>query len=94
MKRSLIAAALFATTAFANAADVPAADTTIVLVHGAFADGSSWDKVIPLLHAKGYRWWPCKIRSARWLTMLLPPGAWSMRKPARWYWSATRGAAP
>ena len=56
MKRSLIAAALFATTAFANAADVPAAaDTTIVLVHGAFADGSSWDKVIPLLHAKGYK---------------------------------------
>jgi pimeloyl-ACP methyl ester carboxylesterase len=27
----------------------------IVLVHGAFADGSSWAKVIPLLEAKGYR---------------------------------------
>src|SRR5258707_4955141 len=27
----------------------------IVLVHGAFADGSSWSKVIPLLLAKGYR---------------------------------------
>jgi pimeloyl-ACP methyl ester carboxylesterase len=27
--------------------------TTVVLVHGAFADGSSWDKVIPLLQAKG-----------------------------------------
>jgi len=26
----------------------------IVLVHGAFADGSSWAKVIPLLKAKGY----------------------------------------
>lgn len=26
----------------------------IVLVHGAFADGSSWSKVIPLLEAKGY----------------------------------------
>ena len=25
----------------------------VVLVHGAFADGSSWDKVIPLLQAKG-----------------------------------------
>jgi pimeloyl-ACP methyl ester carboxylesterase len=25
----------------------------VVLVHGAFADGSSWDKVIPLLEAKG-----------------------------------------
>ena len=29
------------------------AGTTVVLVHGAFADGSSWDKVIPLLQAKG-----------------------------------------
>ena len=27
----------------------------IVLVHGAFADGSSWSKVIPLLQAKGYK---------------------------------------
>jgi pimeloyl-ACP methyl ester carboxylesterase len=26
----------------------------IVLVHGAFADGSSWSKVIPLLEAKGF----------------------------------------
>jgi pimeloyl-ACP methyl ester carboxylesterase len=28
---------------------------TVVLIHGAFADGSSWDKVIPLLHAKGLK---------------------------------------
>ncbi|WP_290975461.1 alpha/beta hydrolase [Herbaspirillum sp.] len=27
----------------------------IVLVHGAFTDGSSWSKVITLLHQKGYR---------------------------------------
>jgi pimeloyl-ACP methyl ester carboxylesterase len=27
---------------------------TIVLVHGAFADGSSWDKIVPMLLAKGY----------------------------------------
>src|SRR5579862_3955792 len=26
----------------------------VVLVHGAFADGSSWAKVIPLLEAKGF----------------------------------------
>ena len=26
----------------------------VVLVHGAFADGSSWSKVIPLLQAQGY----------------------------------------
>jgi pimeloyl-ACP methyl ester carboxylesterase len=28
-------------------------ETTIVLVHGAWADGSSWGRVIPLLQAKG-----------------------------------------
>lgn len=53
MKRTLIASALFAAASFAQAA--PANDTTVVLVHGAFADGSSWDQVIPLLHAKGYK---------------------------------------
>ena len=33
----------------------PAPVRNIVLVHGAFADGSSFAKVIPLLEAKGYR---------------------------------------
>lgn len=28
---------------------------TVVLVHGAFADGSSWNKVIPLLQARGLK---------------------------------------
>ena len=28
--------------------------TSIVLVHGAFADGSSWNKVIPLLETEGF----------------------------------------
>jgi pimeloyl-ACP methyl ester carboxylesterase len=32
----------------------PTAAKTIVLVHGAFADGSSWDKVTPILQAAGY----------------------------------------
>lgn len=32
----------------------PAAGKSIVLVHGAWADGSSWDKVVPLLEQKGY----------------------------------------
>jgi pimeloyl-ACP methyl ester carboxylesterase len=35
---------------FKKAAEKP----TIVLVHGAFADGSSWNKVIPILQKKGY----------------------------------------
>ena len=45
-----------ATSIAASAKSVPAqtAQPTIVLVHGAFADGSSWAKVIPILQAKGY----------------------------------------
>src|SRR2546421_11729707 len=35
-------------------AQSPAAKPTIVLVHGAFADGSSWSKVIPILERDGY----------------------------------------
>jgi pimeloyl-ACP methyl ester carboxylesterase len=31
-----------------------AAVKNVVLVHGAFADGTSWSKVIPLLRAEGY----------------------------------------
>ncbi|WP_413288013.1 alpha/beta fold hydrolase [Bdellovibrio sp. HCB337] len=30
-------------------------DKTVVLVHGAFADGSSWNDVIPLLQSKGLK---------------------------------------
>ena len=49
------AALLSATTSFAQ--DSTAASSApiknVVLVHGLFADGSSWGKVIPLLQAKG-----------------------------------------
>src|SRR5476649_3061590 len=62
MKRNAIHTALFATAILSAAATLPAhaaAPTsdanavTVVLVHGAFADGSGWNKVIPLLQAKG-----------------------------------------
>jgi pimeloyl-ACP methyl ester carboxylesterase len=50
-----------AAVAFALSACVASLDAApstpiknIVLVHGAFADGSSWAKVIPLLQAKGF----------------------------------------
>jgi pimeloyl-ACP methyl ester carboxylesterase len=36
-----------------KAQSVPSGVKNVVLVHGAFADGSSWAKVIPLLQAKG-----------------------------------------
>lgn len=39
---------------FAQTATAPA-QPTVVLVHGAWADGSSWNKVIPLLQAKGIK---------------------------------------
>ena len=35
-------------------AQTSAAKPTIVLVHGAFADGSSWERVIPILQRDGY----------------------------------------
>ena len=49
----LAAAALGMTTAAGPAAAQAA--KTVVLVHGAFSDGSVWGKVIPLLQAKGLK---------------------------------------
>ncbi|MDR9750235.1 alpha/beta hydrolase [Pseudomonas sp. SZMC_28357] len=43
------------TAQLSAAASNPLADTTVVLVHGAYADGSSWNKVIPLLRAQGLK---------------------------------------
>lgn len=55
--RLLVAATAFALTATqAGAATVDAnAKPSVVIVHGAFADGSDWSKVIPLLQAKGVK---------------------------------------
>jgi pimeloyl-ACP methyl ester carboxylesterase len=49
---ALVMLALATAAPFATAA--PTAIKNIVLVHGAFADATSWSKVIPLLEAKGY----------------------------------------
>src|SRR3989442_11295822 len=57
MQRILVAAVvsimLSAWAAASSAAPAPPIKN-IVLVHGAFADGSSWSKVIKILQAKGY----------------------------------------
>ncbi|HTD85368.1 MAG TPA: alpha/beta hydrolase, partial [Candidatus Binatia bacterium] len=55
-KLSCMAAAALAFSAFQGfAQQVPSQPVkNIVLVHGAFADGSSWSKVIRILQAKGY----------------------------------------
>ena len=54
--RSMISVAVFSTAvaAFGGPAASQTEDPiTVVLVHGAFADGSSWNEIIPLLQAEG-----------------------------------------
>jgi len=61
MKRVLVSAAVIGGLFGAVAAQAAQKDdlkddlkgTNVVLVHGAFADGSSWNRVIPLLEARG-----------------------------------------
>src|SRR5881396_2968260 len=50
---AVVSVMLSAWAAAGSAAPAPPIKN-IVLVHGAFADGSSWAKVIPILLAKGY----------------------------------------
>ncbi|MBS1665491.1 MAG: alpha/beta hydrolase [Bacteroidetes bacterium] len=56
--RQMITGALMASftmlTLPASSQTVSKGVKNIVLVHGAFADGSSWERIIPILHAKGY----------------------------------------
>ena len=53
--RALIVAAALAVHAIGAARAAEAVKPTIVLVHGAFLDGSSWSKVTPRLQAAGYK---------------------------------------
>lgn len=46
-------AAVLSRTEDAQTHTAPKGVKNVVLVHGAFADGSSWSKIIPLLQAKG-----------------------------------------
>ena len=50
---AIVAACLCASLSLAQDASATKVKN-IVLVHGAFADGTSWSKVIPLLEARGY----------------------------------------
>jgi pimeloyl-ACP methyl ester carboxylesterase len=49
----LMAAAAASLPAVAQTTAAPVRARNVVLVHGAWADGSSWDKVIPILQAAG-----------------------------------------
>ena len=53
IRLAAVAIALLVCAQAASAAPAPGVKN-IVLVHGAFADGSSWARVIPILQAKGY----------------------------------------
>ena len=60
LKTLLLASTVSTVVASASSAQTAAhaqqsSAVTVVLVHGAFADGSSWSKVIPLLQAKGLK---------------------------------------
>jgi pimeloyl-ACP methyl ester carboxylesterase len=50
---AMLAVAALNTKGSAQDTGGPSGVKNIVLVHGAFADGSSWSKVIPLLQARG-----------------------------------------
>ena len=53
LKLSILGISIGLATSFAAAAPADSARPSVVIVHGAFADGSDWAKVIPLLQAKG-----------------------------------------
>lgn len=54
MKNALIGIAAAAALMFAAPIQAAPPVKNIVLVHGAFADGSSWSKIIPILQARGF----------------------------------------
>jgi pimeloyl-ACP methyl ester carboxylesterase len=53
ISKSVIAAFALVGTLGAGASQAAEKPTSVVIVHGAFADGSDWAKVVPLLQAKG-----------------------------------------
>jgi pimeloyl-ACP methyl ester carboxylesterase len=50
----IVAATTFLPSQDAKSQSIPKGVKNVVLVHGAFADGSSWSKVVTQLQAKGY----------------------------------------
>jgi pimeloyl-ACP methyl ester carboxylesterase len=51
----LLALAMLAGCTTPTLASAATPQTTVVLVHGAFVDGSEWNKVVPLLQAQGLK---------------------------------------
>jgi pimeloyl-ACP methyl ester carboxylesterase len=55
LKTFLLTMTMLSGLAMPTLASAAPQDTTVVLVHGAFVDGSEWNKVVPLLQAKGLK---------------------------------------
>jgi pimeloyl-ACP methyl ester carboxylesterase len=51
----VLGAAAMATAVAQGGSSSPAEATTVILVHGAFADSASWNGVVPRLQGKGLR---------------------------------------
>ncbi len=51
----LLALTMLAGFTMPTLASAATSDTTVVLVHGAFVDGSEWNKAVPLLQAQGLK---------------------------------------
>ena len=83
-----------ATTLGASISHAESTPPSVVIVHGAFADGSDWAKVVPLLQAKGIAVTVVQNPSPPWPMTSPPLSAHCATSRARWCWSATRGAVP
>src|SRR5262249_28593210 len=55
LKTLLLTLTMLSGLAMPTLASAAPQNTTVVLVHGAFVDGSEWNKVVPLLQAQGLK---------------------------------------
>jgi triacylglycerol esterase/lipase EstA (alpha/beta hydrolase family) len=91
MKRLILA--VLTGAAFAVSSPAYAAVKTIVLVHGAFADGSGWKPIADILVSHGYSVRVVQEPETSFLTPTwLRRGAFSTR-PVLAFWSGTAMAA-
>ena len=65
---------------------------TIVLVHGAYAESSSWNDVITSLMREGHRVIAGPLRCGDWPRMRPDSPTWSGASRVRWSSSATPSA--
>jgi pimeloyl-ACP methyl ester carboxylesterase len=67
---------------------------TVVLVHGAWADGSSWQRVIPLLLAADVAVVAVQNPTTSLADDVAATAARWLRSMGRWCWSGIAGVGP